>query len=337
MSYHCTTQGCANHTAQLPREAAEKLNYKCFLCGEGDLVEPGVTLEDMIEKVDILPVALQILPMLQALLNDDDASLDSIASTCRVDTSLVTRLIHVANSTYYSLAHGGLCSSVEQALQRIGLNKAYSVVGYVAAKQFFNTDLPLYKMSGVEMWENSVRTAYCMEKLAGQLFVASDSYKYPDPSMAYTAGLIWPIGKMVISQYYKNTGCSQLADATPPLTDEIEKEILGFTNMDVTMALLEKWRFPDEMMEAINYKDMPLNSPGDRPLACLLSLVISAVQAFPITSGEIEESFLDTMVGQFSPNGEQLNLTGIPKMDFLEVIFSSMQFVKGGHMIGQLR
>ena len=337
MSYHCTTPGCANHTAQLPREAAENLNYKCFLCGEGELIEPGVTLEDMIEKVDILPVSLQILPRLQALLNDDDASLDSIASTCRVDTSLVTRLIHVANSAYYSLAHGGVCSSVEQALQRIGLNKAYSVVGYVAAKQVFNTDLPLYSMGGDEMWENSVRTAFCMEKLASQLFVASDSYEYSEPSMAYTAGLIWPVGKMVISQYHKNTGCSQLDDITPPLTEEMEKEILGFTNMDVTMALMDKWRFPDDMMNAIKYMENPLNSPGDRPMACLLSLVITAVNAFPIPEGDIEESYLDTMAEQFSPDGEQLNLTGIPKMDFLEVIFSSIQFVKGGHVIGQLR
>jgi HD-like signal output (HDOD) protein len=336
MSYQCTSPGCPNATANLPREAAESLNFKCFLC-EGDLVEPGVTLDEILEQVDILPVSLQILPKLQVLLNNDDVSLDVIATTTRMDASLVSRLVHVANSAYYSLAHGGSCSSVEQALSRIGLNKAYSVVGFVAAKQVYSEYLAIYSMSGDELWEKSVRTAYCMEKLSTQLFVSTDSYEYPDPSMAYTAGLLWSVGKMVISEFHRKGKSSALNEVIPPMTDEKEREILGFTNLDITLALMEGWRFPPEMITAIRFKDKPLLCTDDRPLACLLSLVIQAVEDFPVTDEEVEEINLQEYAAQFQPDDEALNVTGIPKMEFMEVIVNSIQFVKMSHIIGQLK
>ena len=62
-----------------------------------------------------------------------------------------------------------------------------------------------------------------MENLAPKIFVSSDSYEYPDPSIAYTAGLLWPVGKMVISRFHQNSGCSALDDITPPLTPHDEK------------------------------------------------------------------------------------------------------------------
>ena len=334
MSYQCTNPDCPNHTAQLPEEAAEKFDHKCFLCGTGDLFEPALTLEFLLEQVDILPVALQILPRLQELLKDDNSSLDDIASTTRTDASLVSKLIHVSNSAYYALAHGGVCSSVEQALTRIGLNKAYSVVGYVAAKHVYCKYLTLYGMSGEQLWQDSVRTAFCMEILTPQIFVSSASYEIPDPSIAYTAGLLWPVGKMVISQFHQSGGSKELNNVRPPLTDEIEEKILGFTHIDVAVALMEKWKFPSQLLTPIKYKDQPLRCPEDRPFTCLLSLAIAAVDEFPVSDDEID---IDEMSRAFMPDSETLAITGISKMEFLDAICQSMLFVKKGAVFGHLR
>ena len=333
MSYKCTNSTCPNHTAQLPQEAAERFDYKCFLCDEV-LQEPPLSIDSLLNQVDVLPVALQILPRLQALLNDDNSSLDDIASTTRTDASLVSRLIHVANGAYFALAHGGGCSSVEQALSRIGLNKAYSVVGYVAAKEVYCKFLTLYNITGQQLWQGSVRTAFCMETLAPQIFVSSDSYEPPSRGVAYTAGLLWPIGKMVISQFHQSGGTKELNEIRPPLTLETEKEILGFSHLEVTTSLMEKWKFAQEVRSPIKFKNQPLRCQDDRPFACLLSLVIAAVDAFPVTKEEIN---INEMSRGFSPDSETLAVTGISKMDFLEAICSSMQFIKMGSVVGRLK
>jgi hypothetical protein len=43
------------------------------------------------------------------------------------------------------------------------------------------------------------------------------------------------------------------------------------------------------------------------------------------------------MAEHFKPNEDILSQTGIPKEDFMEVILSSIQFIKTGHVIGQIR
>ena len=147
---------------------------------------PKLTLDGIIKEVESLPVALQILPRLQLLLNDDNSNIDDIINVTRADASLVTQLIKISNSAIYSLSESRFCNSIEEALNRIGFNTAYRVVGYVAAKQIFQQDLEIYGMSGLSLWEASVRTANCMQRLSSMIQASSDSYVIPDDTTAYT-------------------------------------------------------------------------------------------------------------------------------------------------------
>jgi hypothetical protein len=62
--------------------------------------------------------------------------------------------------------------------------------------------------------------------------------------------------------------------------------------------------------------------------------VIAAVEAFPISDGNVE---LEQMASGFSPDSETLAVTGIPKMEFLEVLWQSIQFIKKGTVVGRLK
>jgi HD-like signal output (HDOD) protein len=333
MSYTCINTECPNSQAQMPKVAAASLNFKCFLC-QSELAEPKVTLDQMLEKVDILPVSLQILPQLQRLLQDDDASLDSIASTARVDASLVTKLITMANSAHYSMGQRGACNSVEQALTRVGLNKAYSVVSFIVSKQVFMSDQPLYNKTGEEMWKHSARSAYCMERLAPEIKVSSDRYENPEASLAFTLGLVNSVGQTVISQYYKSNGCAPLDDVPRPLNTSTEQEILGFTNIDVTMTLLAKWHFSQEIISALNYMEKPLNCNTDKPLACLLSMVTTAVEAI---QSKLHDGEFITMpeFNELCPLDESLfTITGISKSLLMETTLKSIdQFRVGSRQL----
>ena len=102
----------------------------------------------------------------------------------------------------YSLSEDRFCNSIEEALNRIGFNTAYRVVGYVAAKQIFQQDLEIYGMTGLSLWEASVRTR-CMQRLSSMIQASSDSYVIPDDTTAYTVGLLHPIGKMLVNHYHE--------------------------------------------------------------------------------------------------------------------------------------
>ena len=321
MSYHCNNSNCDNHEAQLPASAAEKFGHRCFLCDVGELILPELTLDGMVKEVDSLPVALQILPRLKVLLNDDNSTMEDIINVTRTDASLVTQLIKISNSAIYSLADSRFCNTIEESLNRIGFNTAYRVVGYVAAKQIFQKDLEIYGMTGLGLWELSVRTGNCMQRLCANIQASSASYVPPDDATAYTVGLLHPIGKMLVNHYHETRGIPAITNADFPLTEETEKTRLGFTHRDAAAKLLALWNFQDEVIDPIHFQSNPMASKGDRPLTCLLSLVSEAVLQFPLGS----DISPDAMAEKFKPNQQQAAIVGIPKTEIIQSLVDSAE------------
>lgn len=332
MSYHCSNSVCANHTAQLPQAAAEKLDFQCFLCETGKLVIPQMTLDVMLKEVDSLPIALQIMPRLNTLLNDDHSTMHDIINVTRTDAALVTQIIKISNSAIYAMTDSRFCSTLEEALNRIGFNTAYKVVGYVAAKQIFQKDLKLYCMTGLELWEMSVRTAICMQNMADRIEVSSDSYVNPNNSTAYTVGLLYPIGKMLINHYHETIAIPALSGAKYPLTEELEKKLLGFNHRDAAKRLLAHWGFQDEVILPIFFQSKPLKSEGDRPVACLLAMIAGAVEQFPVSLDIRQEA----MAEKYQTNSEYAAIVGISKNDFLqEIANSASECLQLAHKLAQ--
>lgn len=321
MSYHCNNRDCDNHKAQLPATAAEKFDHRCFLCDVGELILPELTLEGMVKDVDSLPVALQILPRLKVLLDDDNSTMEDIVNVTRTDASLVTQLIKISNSAIYAMADSRFCGTIEEALNRIGFNTAYKVVGYVAAKQVFQKDLEIYGLTGLGLWELSVRTGTCMQKLASRIQSTSDLYVPPDDATAYTVGLLHPIGKMLINHYHQTRGIPAITGADFPLSEDDEKTHLGFTHRDAAAKLLALWNFQDDVVNPIRHQAKPLVSKGDRPLACLLSILAKAIVQFPVGS-DLTPAIL---AEKFKPDQEQAAILGIPKTEVVDVLLESAE------------
>lgn len=318
MSYRCSNQNCTNSSAIIPDEAAEKLEHKCFMC-EAVLVRPQVTLEAMLEKVDTLPVALQILPRLKVLLSGENYTIDDIITVTQTDAALVTQIIKISNSSIYVMPDSAFCSTLDEALNRIGLNTAYQAVGYVAAKQIFQQDMSIYGMSGLDLWEISVRSAIMMQQLAPRMEVSSESYECPDMHTAYTVGLLHPIGKMLISHYHQIDQIPELLDVQPPLTTEKEKEILGFNHLDAALALMRKWNFLDEIITPIVHQEHPQTSKGDRPLVALLHVVVEAVKQFPLQP----PLTIEKVTKEYRADPDLLAVVGLARSDLVNELIAS--------------
>ena len=277
MSYHCIKPDCPNHDANLPKEAAQKLEYRCFLC-QSELIPQPVPLAKIVDFVEDLPAAIQIMPKLQVLLSDANSSISDIIALIKTDPSLVSRIVKASNTAYFAGSY--YCSTIEDAMNRIGFTEAYNIIGYVAASQLFQQDLPLYGLTSDELWSSSVRGASSMQFIGSRLRLVQP-YVLPNSGIAYTVGLLRSVGKMLINFFHGTHGIPVLSSLKDPLTVLKEKSLLGFDNREAAAALLRKWNFQEEVVSPILCQDSPLQCEEVRPLACLLHLTAKGIRDLP--------------------------------------------------------
>lgn len=245
-------------------------------------------IDTLINSVDTLPATPQLLPKMQTLLNDPDSSIDEISELIKMEGSLASQLIKVANSAYYGSSTR--CTNVVDALNRVGFQEAFKLIGMLISKSMFAIDITVYSQDRDEMWEDAIVTAACMETVGVSAGVFSEQY--------YTTGLLHSIGKLVINAYHTAHGLPGYKVMDGPLDEARERQLLGFTNAEVAGAVLDSWNFPGEIRTPILYKYRPDLAVNHRTETITLSLVRELMHILendgdPYVDFEPKESFLE--------------------------------------------
>jgi HD-like signal output (HDOD) protein len=200
---------------------------------------------------------------LVAAINDGNSSLDRMAELVRLDTALTSQLLRVANSALFGFRTQA--GSIEEAVLRVGLKELHRIVGLCSASLVFRADLSLYATDAEHLWSNSVATAVAMEKIIG--------FTGGDPALAYTAGLLRSIGKMVLARH---AAASAAAPAPYPKGGTTlpvwETGVFGHNHAQVGAALCDFWRFPRGIGAALRDHLRPAANPAANALAHQLNL-----------------------------------------------------------------
>jgi putative nucleotidyltransferase with HDIG domain len=101
------------------------------------------------------------------------------------------------------------------------------------------------------LWKHSLTTAFACK------FIADDLNA--DGNMLFTAGLVHDLGRVVLAQAKGAEYGKLYADALAAQVNVSEREnaAYGFTHADVGAALLETWKLPPLMIEAVRYHHRP--------------------------------------------------------------------------------
>jgi HD-like signal output (HDOD) protein len=238
-----------------------------------DLLGPA----DIIKDLHDLPSAPEVLPGLLTILNDSMASMEDVMTLIKLEPGIASRVLQMGNSAYYS--KGGRCTSLDQAVNRIGSLKIYEIVAFAAASQLLMRKLGHYGMEAEELWHRSVVCAISASFLA--------SFCEFDPNLAYTIGLFHSVGMVAMDAWLKGEGKKQnlVSEGLPNETTEAEKLLIGFTNATVAGALLKSWSFQSSISEAVRWQYSPLSAGANRRAACLLHvakwLQVAALNKIP--------------------------------------------------------
>ena len=216
--------------------------------------------QELVAKVKNLPPVPNAALRLIGLLDKADTENDDIVQAIRFDNVLTAKLLRACNSPYFGFSEP--VSSVDQAVLVLGHQQILHIILTLAFGSSMSVSLPGYASESTVLWQHSLTTAMAAEVVANAgLEINVES------SVAFTAGLLHDIGKLVMGQVIDGPQLAaihgRMAEAALSRA-AAEYEILGTDHAEVGAHLLKSWNLPDDVVEAVANHHRPTVEP--RPL-----------------------------------------------------------------------
>jgi HD-like signal output (HDOD) protein len=195
-------------------------------------------------------------------IEDPDVSLKDLADIVSFDPAISTRLLKVANSSFYGQVSE--IDTIKRAVSLLGTKTVHDTALTVSVSQAFRSIVGVnYDVAA--FWQNSIMRAVVAKSCAAEL-------KIPEPDRFFILGLLSDIGHMVMSirapdlmqkvlTQHHNTGY--------PI-HLYERSTFGFDYGELGADLLEGWSIPNSIISGIRYQNCPEIAPEFKQEAAVI-------------------------------------------------------------------
>ena len=274
------------------------------LMGHNEMNVPS--LEAIARATDSIQPIPQVVMKILRMVNQGTYSVEKIADEVRKDQVIAARTLRLCNSALFPKKNK--IDSLDHALIFLGRDLFMKSVVTSSFKTFFEQFNKGYSLCKGGIYHHAVGVAAIAEKLAS-------STKKALPGVAYTAGIVHDIGKVVIDQYVASAYPYFYRDFQDHKTFlEIERELLEIDHTEVGSTLAEKWSFPDSLINTTLHHHYPERCTENQELVHIIYLADLLMSRFN-TGLEMERMNTDTLV-------LRLDKIGLSPSDFPEIIDS---------------
>ncbi|MBF0506160.1 MAG: HDOD domain-containing protein [Nitrospirae bacterium] len=230
-----------------------------------------------IARVQPIPqVAIKIVRMI----GNNRYSLQDVAAEVRQDQIIAAKVLRLCNSAF--IGCDSHIDSVDHGLVILGERMFLLLVMSSFMEVLFAESGRGYSLCKGSLYHHTVGTALVAEKLARITGLAT-------PAVAYTAGLMHDIGKVVLDRFvtgnvplfYRRTQ-EEIIDL-----EQAEIEILGIGHTEAGVRLARLWSIPQNLTEAIQYHHQPEKAIIDPELTNIVYLADFILSHFWV-SGALE-------------------------------------------------
>lgn len=210
-----------------------------------------------VDSMQAFPVSVQ---NILRLTRDADCSPKELVDVIGKDPIVTVKVLRVVNSAYYSLARP--ITSLDHAVVFLGFNTVKNLALSFAAVGMLPSS-PIAGFAGQQYLLHSLACAGIARQLASRWADA-------DPNAFFIGGLLHDFGKVVVAQAmpkaYRQATESAIWNET-----SLYRALLDVAQVDtgeVGSLLLERWRFPQDLVDAIRWQHALQEHPT--PMAAAL-------------------------------------------------------------------
>jgi putative nucleotidyltransferase with HDIG domain len=234
----------------------------------------------IMESIDSLrPLPMSVSRVLMVL-DESTTTAAMVANILGLDQALAANVLLAANSVF--LGFGPSCTTLKEAVMRLGFTRIRTLVMGVAAAGTMNKSLLGYSLGAGDLYNHAVATA-----TAAQWFARSISYR--EPEEAYIAGLLHDMGKITLDQFVRKEPAVMeaiLMAKNIPIW-QIEQSYLSVDHAEIGYLMARKWTFPGLLSDAIRNHHDPANSTEAGILPAIINLANFFSPVDEVTLGKI--------------------------------------------------
>lgn len=228
-------------------------------------------IKETIENLKPIPqTALKIFRMFQ----DNRYGIKDITQELARDQVLSGQTLKLCNSAMFA---GTIkIDTLKEAVLLLGEDMLIKSVITAAVNTYYNqASTSGYSLCRGGLFFHAVGVATAAEKIA-------EKTRKVDGKLAYTAGLLHDIGKVILDQYisasaplfFRNLGQKNASFLNS------EKKLLGITHCEAGGFLAKKWQFSTALSQVIRHHHHPENSESNRDLVYIVYLADLLMEKF---------------------------------------------------------
>lgn len=209
-------------------------------------------------EIEELPALPEVIMKVQSLVSSEEGNATMLAKIIEEDPSLASKILKVANSSFYSAVNKRI-SSVQLAVARLGFEEVKNITMTMSLIRHFSNRKSIlgYK----KFWSHSIAAAYLTQAIAGMINTEFDD---TEKQYLFLSGLFHDIGILVFDQFfpevYEQITNHSLKNGKSFLSSEAE--VVGKeTHPVVGGALLELWKLEGAVVTSVRYHHNPGKSP----------------------------------------------------------------------------
>ncbi|MDO0822055.1 HDOD domain-containing protein [Desulfosporosinus nitroreducens] len=237
-----------------------------------------IKLEHVLKRVQALPPLPTSALRVIALTKNPATTVKELETVIGQDPSLTAGILRQANSAYYGYARR--ISSLQEAIVMLGFQVTQGLAMASAVAPLLKNNLIGYEIEQEGLWKHSMLTAMTAKRLC-------QYHKLPFGDVAFTAGLLHDIGKLVISIYVQEVGpfLVEKVKEVKLSYSELEEKVIGYNHATVGGFLARTWFLPEDLVSAISYHHSPSQAPSYPELACVIHVANGLASLLGIGGG----------------------------------------------------
>lgn len=210
---------------------------------------PREKLDQALRDGSGIPAGPAVIARIEELTRNPDATAKDLADVLQLDPTLTTRVLKQVNSPFYGMS--SQIKTVTHAVVILGFQEVKNIALTVPVANLYKKKEGQQGIDVEALWSQTVALA-CLAR------ALSYHVQHPVPEQVFVCGILSKTGMVVLNWILQGDYASVVEQC--PDEDfllQIERSELGITHVEVGTLLAEKWKFPQDLRDAITYQYSP--------------------------------------------------------------------------------